>query len=209
MSIAFASSKTLRRTVSNPSSSSTVIELVPITIVPIESGFKICNNLRKPLSADVRSKMQGKYPYYGPTGILDYLNEYRVDGTYTLIGEDGDHFLKYDTWNMTQLIHEKSNVNNHAHLLQGKNGNLTEWFYFYFKHRSILNFLSKQGSGRMKLNKTTLQCMNILLPSPKMQRELCRKYFEIEKTLEKEQENIINANEMLKQLLQSYLGGAN
>ena len=61
----------------------------------IGEAFAIDNHLRLPLSRDVRKKMQGTYPYYGPTKIQDYINEYRVDGTYALIGEDGDHFLKW------------------------------------------------------------------------------------------------------------------
>ena len=39
--------------------------------------------------------MIGDYPYYGATGIIDYLNEYKLDGEFVLIGEDGDHFLKW------------------------------------------------------------------------------------------------------------------
>lgn len=56
----------------------------------------IRNDLRKPISTEERKKMKGKYPYYGPTGILSYINEFRVQGEVALIGEDGDHFLKFN-----------------------------------------------------------------------------------------------------------------
>jgi type I restriction enzyme S subunit len=46
---------------------------------------EVCNNLRKPIAALVRENMKGDYPYYGPTGVLDYINEYRVDGKFVLI----------------------------------------------------------------------------------------------------------------------------
>lgn len=46
----------------------------------VGEAFKICNNLRFPISEDVRSEMKGEYPYYGPTKIQDYINEYRVEG---------------------------------------------------------------------------------------------------------------------------------
>ena len=62
--------------------------------------------------------MQGAYPYYGPTSVLDFISEHRLDGEYVLIGEDGDHFLKYSKWNMTQLVSGKFNVNNHAHVMR-------------------------------------------------------------------------------------------
>ena len=61
----------------------------------IGEAFEICNNLRLPINEDERKKIKGKYPYYGPTKIQDYINEYRLEGTYALIGEDGDHFLKW------------------------------------------------------------------------------------------------------------------
>ena len=86
----------------------------------IKQSYDICNTLRLPISSKVREGMQGKYPYYGPTKIQDYLNEYRVEGEYALIGEDGDHFLKYEYMPQTQLAKGKFNVNNHAHLILGK-----------------------------------------------------------------------------------------
>ena len=144
----------------------------PLGRIPVEWDAKtisdsaeICNNLRKPLSAQVRENMKGGYPYYGPTGIFDYINEYRVDGKYVLIGEDGDHFLKFDRQEMTILVNGQFNVNNHAHLLQGKNGVLTEWLHFYFMHRDITYFLTRQGAGRYKLNKATLLVLPLAFPN--------------------------------------------
>lgn len=122
------------------------------------------NRLRKPINAEERASMQGAYPYFGPTGILDHLSDYRVDGEYVLIGEDGDHFLKFDTWNMTQLVRGRFNVNNHAHLLRGRENCRTEWIFQYFKHRDITPFLSRQGAGRLKLQKAVLERIPIVVP---------------------------------------------
>ena len=100
-------------------------------VKPVGKAFEIFNNLRLPISEEERKKVQGEFPYYGPTRIQDYINEYRLDGTYALIGEDGDHFLKGKELPMTLLISGKFNVNNHAHIIQGKD-NLTEWFFYFF-----------------------------------------------------------------------------
>lgn len=127
---------------------------------------EIANQLRKPINSKDRSEMQGEYPYYGPTGVLDHINEYRAEGEYTLIGEDGDHFLKYLDWDMTQLITGKFNVNNHAHMLKGKLCS-TKWVFHYFKHRNIRAFLARQGAGRLKLNKASLEAIPIAVPPPK------------------------------------------
>ena len=140
--------------------------------ITVGEACRIENRLRKPINAAVRSTMLGQYPYYGPTGILDHLNEYRVEGEYVLIGEDGDHFLKFDTWNMTQLVRGRFNVNNHAHILRGTDTCRTEWIFQYFKHRDITPFLSRQGSGRLKMQKTVLEKMPIALPPIEIQDEI-------------------------------------
>jgi len=46
------------------------------SIARIGESCSIRNDLRKPISLDERALIQGTYPYYGPTGILDYINEY-------------------------------------------------------------------------------------------------------------------------------------
>ena len=138
----------------------------------IKSAIQIENRLRKPLSAKVRSDMQGDYPYYGATGQLDSIDEYRLDGKYALIGEDGDHFLKYSNQSMTQLISGQFNVNNHAHVIAGTAQCSTEWFYHYYRYRDVRQWLTKQGSGRLKLKKATLEKMPIAMPPMKEQSKL-------------------------------------
>jgi len=150
-----------------PRMNQTEIGLLPEdwAVKTVEEGFDICNNLRLPISDDIRKSMLGDYPYYGPTKVQDYINEYRVDGEYSLIGEDGDHFLKWVVIPMTQYVHGKFNVNNHAHLIKGKpKTTITKWFYFYFKHRDLTNFLTRQGASRYKLSKSTLVKIPFALP---------------------------------------------
>lgn len=130
----------------------------------VGDAFKICNNLRLPISEEERFKIKGVYRYYGPTKIQDYINEYRLDGKYALIGEDGDHFLKWKELPMTLLVEGKFNVNNHAHIIKGDK-NLTEWFFYYFNNRELTPHLTRQGAGRYKLTKDALSKITILLPS--------------------------------------------
>ena len=132
-------------------------------VANVGDAFEICNNLRLPISSAVREKMQGDFPYYGPTSIQGWINEFRVDGEHALIGEDGDHFLKWRTQPMTLLVQGRFNVNNHAHLVCGSS-NLTAWFYWYFVNRDITASLSRQGASRYKLNKATLIRLQCVLP---------------------------------------------
>ncbi|ROR94420.1 restriction endonuclease subunit S [Raoultella terrigena] len=124
----------------------------------------IHNNRRKPISEIEREKITGSYPYYGPTGIVGYINEYGFDGEFCLIGEDGDHFLKYRNMAMTQMVSGKFNVNNHAHVIVGSAECSSKWFFYYFYHCSIYKYLTRQGAGRYKLTKQVLENIDIAIP---------------------------------------------
>ena len=133
------------------------------TVEPVGQAFDIRNNLRLPIRQSVREKMAGPFPYYGPTGIQGYINEFRVEGEYALIGEDGDHFHKWKQQPMTLLVNGRFNVNNHAHLLKGTR-NITAWFHYYFAHRDLTPYLTKQGAGRLKLTKSVLLQIPCAIP---------------------------------------------
>lgn len=124
----------------------------------------IRNDLRLPISREERAGVTGIYPYYGPTGELDKIDHYRLDGTFALIGEDGDHFLDVKKKPQTILVSGKFNVNNHAHVIESTAVCGAEWFYNYFRHRSLKPYLTRQGAGRYKLNKAALQELAIILP---------------------------------------------
>ena len=153
-------------------------------VVELIHAVEILNNRRKPINSADRSKMPGKYPYYGPTGILDHISEYRMEGQYVLIGEDGDHFLKWASWSMTQLTSGQFNVNNHAHILGGTPICRTEWIFHFFRHRSIKEWLTKQGAGRLKLKKASLEKMWIALPPLAEQDELIDYFRSLDASLE-------------------------
>ncbi|PNE02991.1 hypothetical protein A15D_01394 [Alcanivorax sp. MD8A] len=138
----------------------------------IADVFRVRNNLRKPISEEERSKNPGPYPYYGPTKIQDYIGSYCQDGAYALIGEDGDHFLKFRHQKMTQLVDGKCTVNNHAHIIEGTGIACREWFYYYFMNRDIFSFLTRQGAGRFKLNKAALEKIPLLIPPIDEQRKI-------------------------------------
>lgn len=124
----------------------------------------IKNNLRFPINAGDRETQQGPFPYFGPTGRLDSLNSYRIDETFALIGEDGDHFLKFNEREMTLFYEGKANVNNHAHVIGNSDECLAKWFYYSYMHRDLTPVLSRQGVARYKLTKASLEELEILLP---------------------------------------------
>ena len=172
----------------------------------VGEAFNICNSLRFPISENERDKIKGDYPYYGPTKIQGFIDKYRIDGKYALIGEDGDHFLKWKELEMTLLIEGQFNVNNHAHVIQG-NDNLTEWFFYYFNNKELTPYLTRQGAGRYKLTKESLRKIPCLLPKIEEQKAIvdCLSTWDNAITT---QSKLIKAKEMrLKALMQKLLTG--
>lgn len=142
--------------------------------VKIEEVMNIKNNYRVPISESKRKTIQGIYPYYGPTKIQDYIDRYTLEGEHVLIGEDGDHFLKYKEKKMTLLVSGKFNVNNHAHIIQGTKLCDTKWFYYVFQHKNILDSVTRQGVGRYKLTKEALRNIEFSLPKLSEQQNIIR-----------------------------------
>ncbi len=83
-------------------------------IKSINAICKILNNIRKPVTSSNRKS--GEYPYYGASGIIDYINDYLFDEQLLLVGEDG---AKWGSFESTAfLVKGKYWVNNHAHVLK-------------------------------------------------------------------------------------------
>lgn len=169
--------------------------------------FAIKNNLRKPINEDERAKNTGLYPYYGPTKIQGYIGSYEQDGSYALIGEDGDHFLKYELQSMTQLVDGKCTVNNHAHIIEGTKIASREWFYYYFMHRDIFSFLSRQGAGRFKLNKASLEKIPVLIPPIQEQTKIAQILSTWDKAITATEQLLANSQQQKKALMQQLLTG--
>lgn len=116
------------------------------------------DNLRIPITAANRTP--GPVPYYGANGIQDYVDGYTHEGEFILIAEDGANDLKNYP---VQYVNGKIWVNNHAHVLQGKNKIASNLFLkFAFSQVNIEPFLV--GGGRAKLNAETM--MKIEMPVP-------------------------------------------
>ena len=173
----------------------------------VGKAFSIRNNLRKPISEEERSMSPGNYPYYGPTKIQGYIGTYEQDGSYALIGEDGDHFLKFEKHSMTQLVDGKCTVNNHAHIIEGTKEASREWFYYYFMHRDIFSFLSRQGAGRYKLNKESLEKMPLLLPPIAEQKKIAQILSTWDKAISVTEKLLTNSQQQKKALMQQLLSG--
>lgn len=117
---------------------------------------------RVPLSGAQRLQRRGIYPYYGAASIMDYIDDYLFDGIYLLVGEDGS-VEDSDGMAVTQYAWGKFWVNNHAHVLQGKNNISTEHIYIHYKFEPIAPYVT--GAVQPKINQGNLNRMPFLLPT--------------------------------------------
>lgn len=127
----------------------------------IEDFGEIQNQKRVPLSAMERSKRKGIFPYYGASGIVDYVDGYLFDGEYVLISEDGENLRTRNT----PIAFKASGqfwVNNHAHILKCKKDFMSELIVYYFKNLDLNEFIS--GAVQPKLNKASLTSIPLFLP---------------------------------------------
>lgn len=122
---------------------------------------EIFDKKRKPLSGNVREKMDKIYPYYGATSCMDYVDDYIFDGIYTLIGEDGS-VVKENGLPYMQYVWGKMWVNNHAHILQGKNGYSTEMIHALLSITNITFLVT--GAVQAKLSQGNMQKILVAIP---------------------------------------------
>lgn len=119
---------------------------------------------RKPLSKMERLKREKVYPYYGAASLMDFVDDYLFDGIYLLLGEDGTVQTK-EGYPVLQLVDGKFWVNNHAHVMQGATGFLTEYLYIMLKNINIKNIIT--GAVQPKISQRNLNNIKIIIPDEK------------------------------------------
>ncbi|MBQ3414347.1 MAG: restriction endonuclease subunit S, partial [Clostridia bacterium] len=113
------------------------------------------DNKRIPLNEDTRNNQKDIYPYYGASGIIDYVEDYIFDEELILIGEDGTIDVN--------LASGKYWVSNHAHVLRA-NDNINQ--YYLTEFLKTVNFeIYNTGTIQPKLNKETCKTIPIRLPN--------------------------------------------
>ena len=117
---------------------------------------------RVPLSGNQRSQMDKIYPYYGAATLMDYVDNYIFDGIYLLLGEDGTVITDLG-FPVLQYVWGKFCVNNHAHVLQGRNGYSTESLYILLQQTNVQAAVT--GAVQLKINQTNLRAVPVFIPT--------------------------------------------
>ena len=131
-------------------------------IMSLEEAAIVFDKERVPLNELQRQQMQGEYPYCGANGVVDYVNDYIFDGEYVLLAEDGGYWGSFE--NSAYLMKGQFWVNNHAHILQAKQGLLDNYFLMcQLNYLDIKPFV--RGTTRGKLNQGVMKKIPLILPS--------------------------------------------
>ncbi|HCZ46428.1 restriction endonuclease subunit S [Brochothrix thermosphacta] len=153
------------------------------------------DNLRVPITA--ASRVSGKTPYYGANGIQGYVEGYTHNGEYILIAEDGASDLKNYP---IQYVSGEIWVNNHAHVLQGKQGISDNKFLMNaIRNTNIEPFLV--GGGRAKLNAAVMMKINLSFPLIEEQSKIGDFFKQLDDTIALQQQEL----DTLKQTKQGFL----
>lgn len=124
--------------------------------------IELHDSKRIPLSGRERAGLAKIYPYYGATSIMDYVDRYLFDGIYLLLGEDGTVVDNKD-FPILQYVDGKFWVNNHAHIITGKNSFSVELLYLLFSLTSVRSIVT--GAVQPKISQTNLNKVPVIIPS--------------------------------------------
>ncbi|MDD6595598.1 MAG: restriction endonuclease subunit S [Catenibacterium mitsuokai] len=124
--------------------------------------IQLHDSKRIPLSGSERDKMEKVYPYYGATSLMDYVDNYIFDGIYLLLGEDGT-VVNSLGFPILQYVYGQFWVNNHAHIITGKEGFSVEELYLFFSLTNIKSIVT--GAVQQKVSQQNLKKVPAIIPS--------------------------------------------
>ena len=132
----------------------------------LEDCCNLLDKKRKPITKAAREA--GEYPYYGANGIQDYVANYIFDGTFVLVGEDGSVITKSGTPVVT-WAEGKIWVNNHAHIIEEKDGVMLRYLYHYLQTIDVTSLIH---GNIPKLTGGDFKALKIAVPPLEVQREI-------------------------------------
>lgn len=121
------------------------------------------DSMRKPLSSLKRADMERIYPYYGAVSIVDYVDDFILDGEYLLLSEDGIYVVDENGHPLLQHITGKFCANNHAHILKGKSGFNEDSLYLFLANTNMAPIVT--GAAQPKINQANLKSFPITIPT--------------------------------------------
>ncbi len=161
---------------------------------------------RVPITKSKRTK--GEYPYYGASGIVDYVSDFIFDEDLLLISEDGANLLAR-TYPIAFSASGKYWVNNHAHVLRFKNGNQQKFIEYYLNSISLVPYIS--GMAQPKLNQKSLNNIPVPMADSVIVNEIVKKLNVLSNDIDELEvtykNKLASLEELKKSLLQKAFSG--
>ena len=150
---------------------------------------------RIPIKDSDRAKMAGSYPYYGASGIIDYVNNYIFDDDLILLGEDGANIVDRSS-ELAFVIHGKCWINNHAHVLKPNSDFDINFLANYLESLKYDQY--NTGTAQPKLNREKCNLIPVLKPSLAEQQRIAKTLSDVDAVISTT-EKLIQKKKNIKQ----------
>ena len=173
-------------------------------ISPLSELLEVNDARRIPLSNKQRAERQGIYPYYGATGIMDYVDNFLFDEDLLLLAEDGST-SDGNGHPIVQYIWGKNWVNNHAHILKPKS--VGQLYYYYFVLKQIPVALIETGSIQRKISQQNLLSYKVAVPSENLIQAYSNVANVLQEQRKKNSDEIVSLTKQRDELLPLLMNG--
>jgi len=164
---------------------------------------EVKDDCRKPINEGERSTMKNGdlYPYYGATGIVDYINDYLTDERLLCIAEDcGNYGANEDS---SYIINGKAWVNNHAHVVKTKEMVDIYYLHHFLKVTNLSEYVS--GTTRKKLTQKMMVSIPVPLPSMDQQKVFVQIVEQAETSIARLNDSIAAIDRVIRSLINENL----
>ncbi len=142
---------------------------------------------RIPVKSSERDGRQGDYPYYGASGIIDWVDDFIFEGERLLIAEDGANLVSRST-PVAFMACGRYWVNNHAHVIAPNGTASLRYLEFFLEYVDLAPYIS--GSAQPKLNRKNLDRIPVMLPPLPLQEEFSSRVDSIRVARERQKESL-------------------
>lgn len=167
----------------------------------LEDICEFLDGRRKPIKAFDRENMKGDIPYYGASGIIDWVNDYIFDEDIILLGEDGEN-IKSRNVPLAFKVTGKCWVNNHAHVLKPKKDNI-DFVTEILESKDYTPYVI--GSAQPKLTQADCRKIKIQVPPLKEQEKIAEILSTVDSQIDDTEKLIEKSKELKKGLMQKLL----
>ena len=161
---------------------------------------EILDSLRKPVTK--KDRREGIYPYYGASGIQDYVDSYIFDGRYLLVGEDGAKWGASDK--SAYIIEGKSWVNNHAHILKVNSIINDKLLEYYLVFKDLSEYIT--GAIVPKLTQQALRSIPIPIPPLPEQSRIVEELDLLSNIIEKKRQQLSELDNLAQSIFYDMFG---